>query len=63
MNVVCNYKNFYFNESFLHWLQFRMFYFSVEGRGLFIASVDHEPALSNGQLHCGDEIINVNCHI
>ena len=40
-----------------------MFYFSVEGRGLFIASVDHEPALSNGQLHCGDEITNVNCHI
>ena len=29
------------------------------GRGVFILEVDNEPALSDGRLHQGDEIIKV----
>ena len=29
------------------------------GRGVFIQSVDNEPARSDGRLHQGDEIIKV----
>ena len=29
------------------------------GRGIFIKEIDNEPALSDGRLHCGDEIIKV----
>jgi len=29
------------------------------GRGIFILAVDSEPALSDGKLHQGDEIIKV----
>ena len=34
-------------------------YIYLVGKGLYIASVDYDPALSDGRLRSGDEIIQV----
>ena len=33
---------------------------SLGGNGLFIASIDHDPALSDGRLRSGDELRKVH---
>ena len=35
------------------------YYMYLVGKGLYIASVDYDPALSDGRLRCGDEILLV----